>query len=92
MQPETKTPVMDIAPPPKTEHAKNDIAIEKNAGADAKIEAAKDSDAKNNDKVTKSKATVEKKSSSAAGVVFLTILVMFALAGLAIFAYMSSNK
>jgi hypothetical protein len=88
MQPEAKAPVMDIAPPPKAEQIKNETSAEKKPTADP--ETKKDV-AKANDKVTKSKATVEKTGNSAALVVTMTIIIMLLLAGLAVFAYLSSK-
>lgn len=86
MQPDTKAPVMDVAPPPKTDVPKKEAGELSKSVAETKPEATK-----NNDKVTKSKATVEKNGSSAALVVFMTIVVMIMLAGLAIYAYLKTQ-
>lgn len=88
MQPEAKAPVMDIAPPPKVEQIKNETSADKKLSTE--LDSKKDTQ-KTNDKVTKSKATVEKPGNSAALVVTMTIIIMLLLAGLAVFAYLSSK-
>lgn len=82
MQPETKAPVMDIAPPPKSEQ-KNEPANDKSSHTELKAETKKDEV-----KASKPQATVEKKGSSAVVAVLMTILVMGLLAGLAVYAYL----
>lgn len=82
MEPETKTPVMDIAPPPKTENTKPD-----QSPADTKHEP-KQEEAKAEVSSKKPKAEAEKSDQSIAGPIIMTLLVIGGLAALATYAYL----
>lgn len=82
MEPETKTPVMDIAPPPKTENTKSDQSL-----AEEKHESKKE-ETKAQVSSKKPKVEAEKSDQSIAGPIIMTILIIGGLAALATYAYL----